>query len=138
MSTEDQLASFDDLLQAARQQHEPQRLLFVFAERELGPEATPLQRERFARGEGGHLQPRLCVDKAPEEVASFAALRAESEQTGMHWDVMFVSTMSGRAGVAPGSDDAQQPLRLMVNALHTGRVREMAAFNRDGQVLRML
>ena len=34
-----EISSFDDLLRAARQQPEPQRLLFVFAGAEL-PEAT--------------------------------------------------------------------------------------------------
>lgn len=132
------LGSFDELLQAARQQDEPQRLLFVFAERELGADASAAQRERFERGEGGHLQPRLCVDKTPEEIASFAALCTESEQTGMHWDVVFVSTLSGRGGIAPGSDAAEQPLRFMVNAINGGRLRDMVAFDRSGHVLRMM
>jgi len=138
MASTDSLESFDYLLQAAHRQDEPQRLLFVFAERELAADASAAQRERFERGEGGHLQPRVCVDKAPEEVASFAALRAESEQTGMHWDVVFVSTLSGRAGIAPGSDAAEQPLRFMVNAINGGRLRDMVAFDRSGHVLRMM
>lgn len=138
MARSDRLESFDDLLQAARRQDEPQRLLFVFAERALADGASAAQRERFERGEGGHLQPRLCVDKAPEEVAGFDALRAESEQTGVHWDVVFVSTLSGRAGIAPGSDAAEQPLRFMVNAINGGRVGDMVAFDRSGQVLRLM
>lgn len=138
MTSPDRLESFDDLLQAARQQDEPQRLLFVFAERELAADASAAQRAHFERGEGGHLQPRLCVDKSPDEIASFDALRAESEQTGMHWDVVFVSSLSGRAGVAPGSDDAEQPLRFMVNAINGGRVRDMATFDRSGRVLRLI
>lgn len=137
MATSDLLESFDALLQAARQQEEPQRLLFVFAERQLGDGATAAQRERFERGEGGHLQPRLCVDKTPDEVASFAALSTESERTGMQWDVVFVSTLSGRGGVMPTSEESDQPLRFMVNAIHGGHIREMAVFDRSGQVLHM-
>ena len=34
------ITNFDDLLQAAAMQHEPQRLLFVFAGKELPDDAT--------------------------------------------------------------------------------------------------
>ncbi|TAM99541.1 MAG: ribonucleotide reductase subunit alpha [Rhodanobacteraceae bacterium] len=129
---------FEQLLIAARQQEEPQRLLFVFARRELDNHATAAQRAGFARGADGHLQPVLCVDKLPEEVASFAALAAESGQTDQHWDIVFVGSLDGRGGVAPNSDEADQPLRFMVNAINDGRVSEFAAFDREGQVLRFV
>ena len=62
------ISSFDDLLQAARMQPEPQRLLFVFAAVELPDDATPAQRARFEAGQGGALVPLMCVDKRPEEI----------------------------------------------------------------------
>ena len=68
------ISSFDDLLQAARMQPEPQRLLFVFAAVELPDDATPAQRARFEAGQGGALVPLMCVDKTPQELASFEAL----------------------------------------------------------------
>ncbi|HQS32831.1 MAG TPA: ribonucleotide reductase subunit alpha, partial [Polaromonas sp.] len=76
------ISSFDDLLQAARAQPEPQRLLFVFAGVELPDDATPEQRQRFAAGQGGALVPLMCVDKRPDELASFGALMQESSQFG--------------------------------------------------------
>ena len=63
------IASFDDLLQAARQQREAQQLLFVFAGAELPADADAEQRERFAAGEGGELAPLMCVDKAAADLA---------------------------------------------------------------------
>jgi hypothetical protein len=129
------LNDFNALLQAARQQDEPQRLLFVFARRELGEHASDTQRKNFERGEGGYLQPCLCVDKPPNDIASFAALVAESEKTGQHWDIVFVSSIEGRGGVAPNSDEADQPLRLMIDAINNGRGAEFAAFDRNGHVL---
>jgi len=39
---------FDDFLEAARQQPNPQRLLFVFAAAELPDKSTPEQQQRFA------------------------------------------------------------------------------------------
>ncbi len=44
------ITCFDDLLQAARAQPTPQRLLFVFAQAELPADSTPAQRERFEQG----------------------------------------------------------------------------------------
>lgn len=132
------LDDFESLLQAAHLQEQPQRLLFVFARRELGHYATAAQRERFARGAGGNLQPVLCVDKAPREVDSFAALAAESELAGQPWDIVFVGSLEGRGGIAPNSDEADQPLRFMVNAINDGRVGEFAAFDRSGHALRFV
>ncbi len=129
------LANFQDLLDAAHAQTEPQRLLFVFARVELPENATAAQRERFDNREGGTISPCLCVDKAPDEVASFSALTAESATTGQDWDIVFVGSLGGRAGIAPSADEASQPLRFMVNAINNGRVGEFAAFDRNGDVL---
>ncbi|MGH8214951.1 MAG: ribonucleotide reductase subunit alpha [Rhodanobacteraceae bacterium] len=138
MAGAETLDDFAQLLEAARQQREPQRLLFVFAQRQLEKPATAAQREAFERGEGGHLQPCLCVDKSPDEIADFASLVEESGRTGQHWDIVFVGSLEGRGGVAPNSDEADQPLRFMVNAINDGRVSEFAAFDRDGHPLRFL
>lgn len=129
------LTHFDDLLAAAREQAEPQRLLIVLAAAELPPDATPAEREAFARGEGGALAPVLCVDKLADEVESFAGLRAESEATGVGWDILFVSTLSGRAGIAPNSDEAMQPLKMMVEQIKGGRIGRFLAANRDGELV---
>lgn len=126
---------FDDLLIAARGQQQPQRLLIVLAAAELPPDATPAEREAFARGEGGALAPVLCVDKLADEVESFAGLRAESEATGVGWDILFVSTLSGRAGIAPNSDEAMQPLKMMVEQIKGGRIGRFLAANRDGELV---
>lgn len=129
------LSTFQDLLDAASQQPEPQRLLFVFARIGLPENATPDQHERFARGEGGTISPCLCVDKAPAEVASFEALCHESASTGQEWDLVFVGALAGRGGIAPSSDEAAQPLRFMVNAINNGRVTDFAVFDRQGEVV---
>ncbi|WP_329743409.1 ribonucleotide reductase subunit alpha [Dyella sp. A6] len=132
------LTSFQDLLDASLQQPQPQRLLFVFVTIDLPEAATEAQRVQAARKTGGNLSPTLCVDKAPDEVASFSALVEESNSTGLRWEIVFVSSMSGRAGVAPSADEAAQPLRFMVNAINNGRVSEFVAFDREGNVLQFL
>lgn len=130
------ISSFDDLLLAADQQSEPQRLLFVFTASELPEDASAEEKARFESGEGGALKPIMTVDKLPAEVASFDALLDESKGTGAHWDIVFVASLSGRAGIAPNSDEASQPLQMMVQAIHTGGIGNFLAFNRDGDIIR--
>lgn len=130
------LTSFSDLLQSAGTQQEPQRLLFVFVRTDLPASATEAQRERHRAGQGGTLAPVLCVDKLPAEIASFQALRAESERTGIAWDLLFAGGLDGRAGVPPSADEAMQPLRFMVNAINEGHIDRFAAFDRQGAPVR--
>lgn len=131
------LHTFADLLVAARAEAEPQRLLLVFAAAELPRDATPAEREHFERGEGGALAPVICVDKRPEEIADFAALSAESALTGQHWDILFVAALGGRGGHPPGSDEAVQPLRMMVEQIKGGRIARFLAVDRSGELVQL-
>ncbi len=129
--------SYTDLIRAATEQSEPQRLLFVFARAELPESATAAQQAQFEKGEGGALAPVLCVDKLPAEVRRFDSLVQESARTGMEWDVAFVSAMSGRGGVAPNSDETEQPLRMMTEQIQAGMVSQFLAFNRAGDLIEL-
>lgn len=131
------ISNFDDLLQAANSQTEPQLLLFVFTKAELPEDATPVEKENFAKGIGGSLTPVVCVDKTPEELSSFTALAEESKKTGQDWDVVFVSSMSGHAGIAPNSDQAEQPLQMMVQAIQAGGISNFLAFSQSGEILQI-
>ncbi|HSM11646.1 MAG TPA: ribonucleotide reductase subunit alpha [Lysobacter sp.] len=128
---------FSGLLRAALQQPEPQRLLLVFAAAELPGDATAEEIARFHRGEGGALAPVVCVDKLPGEIDSFAALLDESRQTGVAWDILFVASLPGRAGLAPNCDEAVQPMRMMVEAIKDGRIEGYIAVTRDGMLVRL-
>lgn len=127
------IANFDDLLRVARQQTEPQRLLFVFARASLPADATPAQRERFAAGEGGALEPVMCADKSPEELARFDDLVAEAAQFDQAWQLVFVSSLSGRGGVAPSSAEAQEPLQRIVDSIKSGAPAYCIPFNTAGE-----
>ena len=131
------LHDFSDLLQAARQQPEPQRLLLVFAAAELPPDATAEETARFERGEGGALAPVVCVDKLPDEIESFAALLDEATRTDIAWDILFVAALPGRGGFAPNPDEAVQPLRMMVEAIKGGHVGEFLAVDREGELVQL-
>ena len=132
------LHDFSSLLQAARSQPEPQRLLLVFATAELPRDATAEEIARFERGEGGALAPKVCVDKRPEEIGSFEALVEESRETGMNWDILFLAALGGRGGFAPNSDEAVQPLKMMVEAIKGGRIADFLAVNRDGTLVQLV
>jgi len=130
------ISGFDELLQAARGQDEPQRLLFVFAAAEMPEDATPAQRTAFAAGEGGTLTPMMCVDKSPAELASFAELAAEARGFAQPWDIVFVAALSGSSGRDPTSADAEAPLLRMVDAIKTGRLGDFIPFDSRGETVR--
>lgn len=130
------ISNFEDLLQMAAQQPDPQRMLFVFVEKGL-PENPPTGKvEAFQAGLGGTLTPIVCVDKAVAEVSNFADLVKESEATGQHWDIVLVACMAGKNGVAPSASEVDQGLDMMVNAVKNGsKMSRFLAFDRAGDPL---
>lgn len=128
---------FQQLLKAAADQPQPHRLLFVFADVELPDHPTPSQRERFLAGGGGALSPLMCVDKAPGEIADFAALAAESRKAGPPWRIVFAAALSGAEGRPPAKPEIDQALEKMVNAVRLGAVGQFAAFDAAGDPLQL-
>lgn len=129
------VSSYSDLILASRSQEEPQRLLFVFCRAELPDDASAEDRAAFERGEGGALTPVICVDKTPDEAPEFGALKEESRSTGQQWDLVFVAAMSGRAGMEPSSDEAQQPLTMMVESIRLGHLGNYLPLDRNGEAV---
>ena len=132
-----QIATFDGLLEAMREQPEPQRLLLVFTVAELPEGATQEERERFEAGQGGALVPYVCADKTTDELEGFAALVEESRMFDQEWAIVFAAALSGRDGKAPSSADADQPLERMVAAIRAGRLDGLVAFDRSGEAVRV-
>ncbi|WP_310035387.1 ribonucleotide reductase subunit alpha [Paraburkholderia graminis] len=127
------ISGFDELISIARQQPEPQRLLFVFTTVELPDDCTPEQRARFEAGQGGSLTPLMCVDKTPEEIGTFSDLVEESRQVLQEWAIVFVAALSGKNGCAPQSEDAEAPLNTMVESIKAGSIGMFMPFNAHGQ-----
>lgn len=126
---------FDQLLQSAAAQPDPQRLLFVFAAAELPVDATPAQRERFEQGLGGALEPLACVDKTPDELSTFEALVEESRQASPPWQVAFVAALSGQGGQPPSDQSVDAALNAMVEGVRIGRFQQWLALDRFGEPL---
>ncbi len=127
------IKTFDDFLQAARLQEQPQRLLFVFTNAQLPDNATPEQRAGFEAGEGGALAPLMCVEKTPDQVPTFAALATEAAQAGQPWTIMFAAALSGRDGIMPTAEEANAPLQHMIDSILAGKLTGMLPFDRDGE-----
>lgn len=129
--------AFDHLLQAAKAQPHPQRLVFVFATAGLPDDATPAQRESFEQGHGGTLSPLMCVDKAPHELSSFQSLVEESRRAGPPWQVMFVAAVGGVDGQPPNDKQIEAALARMVDGVHQGAIQNFMAFNPQGELLHL-
>lgn len=129
------ITCFDDLLQAARLQPEPQRLLFVFAASGVPADATAAQKDSHARGEGGELTPILCVDKTPDELRDFVSLVQESQQTGQDWQVVFVAAIADQSAYLPDNKDVDLAFQRMTQMVKYGTIGSLLAFDRQGDPL---
>lgn len=133
------IATFDDLLLAARAQLVPQRLLLVFAGAELPDDATAEQRAQFEAGQGGALVPLMCVDKRPDELASFAQLREEADGQHSGWRLVLAGALSGPQGQSPTDAAVDEALERLLGLVQAGRMdqvlAQMLAFTRDGQAV---
>jgi hypothetical protein len=127
------IAHFDDLLQLARQQREPQVLLFVFASAGLPADASLTQRAQHESGMGGELTPLMCVDKTPAALTDFDTLCAEADVAGPPWAIVFSAALSGRNGQSPPVNDIDAALRRMVGAIQAGRLEGLLPFDRAGE-----
>jgi len=123
-------------LLAAKQQAEPQVLLFVFLKASLPDDHSGDEASNFHSGQGGHLKPIMCVDKTLDELGSFADLVSESESMKQDWRIVLLACLSGRNGVAPNSDEVEYALKIMVQTVEDGGdLSKYMAFDRDGTVL---
>jgi hypothetical protein len=131
------ITTFADLLDAARQQSEPQRLLFVFVGASLPEGASAEQRASFEAGESGELAPLMCVDKDPAALGSFEALAAEAAGFEQPWVLVFAAGLAGRGQTAPEAGDVSEALQRMVEAVRSGDLGRFIAFDREGQAVQL-
>ena len=130
------ITDYQSLLSVARQQPEPQRLLFVFLRASLPADHQGDEKERFQAGKGGELEPIMTVDKVLDELGSFSDLVAESEQMGQEWQIVLAAGLAGKNGIAPDSAAAEQPLKEMVETVRFGGdLAKYIAFGRDGTLM---
>jgi len=105
----------------------------VFAAAELPEGSSPEQVQRFQAGQGGALTPLMCVDKTPDEIASFDALVQESQQFGQVWTLVFVRVCQAGDGCAPAARTPTPRLQRMVAAIKAGTLGQFIPFNPQGE-----
>ena len=121
-------------MKAAREQVEPQRLLFVFLKASLPEDRKDEEQSSFYAGQGGALEPVMCVDKALEELADFSGLVKESEGMAQDWQIVLVAGLSGRNGVVPDPVEVEGALKMMVDTVQDGGdLSKFMAFDRNGE-----
>jgi hypothetical protein len=132
-----EISHFNDLLAAARQQPDAQRLLLVFAAASLPADATPAQRASFEAGQSGELAPLMCVDKDPAELKDFATLQAEALSMGQDWALVFAAALSGQGRQPPAPAQVEAALTRMVEAVKSGNLGGMIPFDRQGEAVQL-
>jgi len=131
------ITHFNDLLAAARQQPQAQRLLFVFAGATLPAHATAEQRAAFEAGESGELAPLMCVDKDPAAITDFTSLVAESDTAGPPWALVFAAALSGQGRQPPASSQVEAALQRMVESVKSGQLEGLIPFDRQGVAVQL-
>lgn len=120
------ISSFNELLQAASQQDDAQRLLLLFANAESSS-------KKHKSTQRGTIEPVMCVDKLPVEIASFEALSEEADAISKDWNFIFIAGLSGKGDVAPTTEEADPYLNKMTNDLASGQdMSQYVVFDRSG------
>jgi hypothetical protein len=135
------ISTFDDLLQAARAEAAPQRLLMVFMGAELPSDATDAQRADFLAGEGGALVPLMCVDKRPDQLESFSQLCAEADALNSGWRMVLAGALPGQAGKEPNDQAVDAVFERWLAEIQSGNIEKVIAqslvFTRDGLAVQL-
>lgn len=129
------ITSYETLMMAAQQQTQPQRFLFVFLHASLPDDAKDGEADSFNAGQGGALNPIMCVDKPLDELSDFDALVKESEAMEQDWHIVLVAALSGENGLMPTAVEADAPLKQMVQMVQNGGdLSKYMAFDRQGVI----
>jgi len=129
------ITSYETLMMAAKQQTQPQRFLFVFLQASLPDDANDGESDSFKAGQGGALNPIMCVDKPLDELSDFDALVKESEAMEQDWHIVLVAALSGENGLMPTAVEADAPLKQMVQMVQNGGdLSKYMAFDRQGVI----
>lgn len=120
------ISNFQQLLTVATEQEQPQRMLLLFAK------AEGKKSKKKSKKQNGTISPVMCVDKLPEEIASFEALVKEADSVSKDWDFVICAGLSGQNGVTPTTEDADPYLNQMTNHLASGAdLSQYVIFDRD-------
>lgn len=108
------IRNFSDLVETARKENQPNRLLFLFAKTEK------MRGQQKTKHNSGTINPVMCVDKGPEELTSFEALLKEADSLSPNWDLVLIGALAGKNGLPPSNEEIDSQLHKMSNHLASG------------------
>ncbi len=121
------MLAFDELIEMAHKQPEPQRILFVFSKIEYREGHGPNdENPDFS------IEPRMYNDKRLDEITNFQALVEETVKDGFDWQIVFAAGLGGSDGILPSLSVTDQHLQKMVDAIYQGVIQHFAAYDRNG------
>lgn len=125
--------TFEQLLTMAKEQPQPQRLLFLFAQADHNKSNKSKKMQR------GSLSPVMCVDKLIDELSSFDELVKEADSVASNWQFIFIAGLSGENNQAPTTEQAEPYLNKMTNDLTTGQnIGQYVVIDRAGDPIEMM
>lgn len=119
--------AFDRFLKVAADKPFQQKLLLVFAEKELRPET------RLSSSESGDfaVNPLMYTDKQLHDVKGFNQLLSDSLTNGQPWDLLFVAALDAEK-FPP--EIVEQRLEAMVKMIQQGESERFLIFNGLGEL----
>lgn len=130
------ITDFASLLTVARQQPEPQTLLFLFLEKSLSDENKDKKLQSFNASRGGELTPVMTLEKPLDELTSFIDLVAESLDQKRNWHVVLIAALSGSNGIQPNTSIAGHHLDNMIKTVENGgNLSKYLALDLDGNAI---
>jgi hypothetical protein len=108
------MSQFETLINRAKSEEFPQRILFLFAN------AVNMLEEKQSNYHSGTIEAVMCVDKAPTELSTFNKLVSEADQHTKKWNFIFVSTLAGKDNKEPTDQEVDLALHNMSNSFAKG------------------
>ena len=127
------MLSWNELIDMAEKQSEPQRLLFVFSKFEVREGEDPKD-----EAADFSIEPVMYNDKPLEDISGFDALVKETQEADFHWDVVFVAGLGGSNGELPSAETAEEHLQKMIQAIYQGQVHHFAVYNTSGEKVELI
>ena len=131
-----QITDFASLLTVARQQPDPQKLLFLFLEKSISNDNKAEKQTSFNAGTGGELSPVMTLEKSLENLTNFADLVAESREQKREWHIVLVGALGGKNGELPDTKTAFKHLDNMIKTVESGGdITKYLAFQINGELI---
>ena len=132
------ITNFNSLINAAKQQDQPQKILVAFIEVYLPSQHNVSQAKDFLAGTGGVLKPIQLVEKDPFQLYDLNSLAEESLTEQKNWKIALIGCLSGINGLMPNSQVTKKHKDSMIHKINSGAdLSRYFAFHKNGDLLQL-